>query len=212
MSFGQLHLAPAVSRFLAGHPDVEIDVDLNDRYVDLVGEGYALAIRVGRLKDSSLVARRLAPARMVLCASKAYLARKGRPRKPADLAQHDCLHYTNRAAGDAWRFRSGGNTTVPAIRARIAANNGDFLARAAIDGLGIALLPSFIVSDALAKGDLEALPCGEPIDDSAIHAVLPAGRDPPLLVRRFVDFLVDAFGPEPYWDAPMKKRRVNSRS
>lgn len=213
MSFGQIHLAPAVGRFLADHPAVAIEVDLNDRYVDLVGEGYALAIRIGRLKDSSLVTRRLAPARMVLCASPAYLARRGRPRTPADLADHDCLLYTNRAAGDLWRFRAGGRTTAPAIRARIAANNGDFLARAAIDGLGIALLPSFIVSAALARGDLEQLPCGEPVDDSAIHAVLPAGRHPPLLVRRFVDFLAGAFGPKPYWDetAPARRRGVSSR-
>ncbi|MBL8689181.1 MAG: LysR family transcriptional regulator [Rhodospirillaceae bacterium] len=213
MSFGQLHLAPAVGRFLADHPEVEIDVDLNDRFVDLVGEGYALAIRIGRLKDSSLVARKLASSRMVLCASPAYIARRGRPKTPADLAQHDCLLYTNRAAGDVWRFRSGGRTTAPPIRARIAANNGDFLARAAIDGLGIALLPSFIVFEALAKGELEELPCGEPLDDSAIHAVLPAGRQPPLLVRRFVDFLVSEFGPEPYWDALSRPRRrsVSSR-
>ena len=92
MSFGQLHLAPAVGRFLADHPDVEIDVDLNDRFVDLVGEGYALAIRIGRLKDSSLVARRLASSRMVLCASPAYIARRGKPRTPADLAQIGRAH------------------------------------------------------------------------------------------------------------------------
>ena len=213
MSFGQLHLAPAVGRFLADHPEVEIDVDLNDRFVDLVGEGYALAIRIGRLKDSSLVARRLAPARMVLCASSGYIARRGRPKVPADLARHDCLLYTNRSSGDAWRFRAGGRTMSPQIRARIVANNGDFLARAAIDGLGIALLPSFIVYEALEKGTLEAIPCGEPIDDSAVHAVLPAGHDPPLLVRRFVDFLVETFGTEPYWDkqAGPRKRRVSSR-
>ncbi len=209
MSFGQLHLAPAAGRFLAEYPEVEIDVDLNDRFVDLVGEGYALAIRIGQLKDSSLVTRKLAPSRMVLCASPAYIARRGRPKTPSDLARHDCLLYANRTTGDAWRFRSGGRTTTPQIRARIVANNGDFLARAAIDGLGIALLPSFIVFEALEKGALEAIPCGEPIDDSTIHAVLPAGRDPPRLVRRFVDFLAETFGPEPYWDrrgAPKKRR------
>ncbi len=211
MSFGQIHLAPAVGRFLADHPAVEIDVDLNDRYVDLVGEGYALAIRIGRLKDSSLVTRKLAPARMVLCASPAYIARRGRPKAPTDLYGHDCLLYTSRVAGDVWRFRSGGKTTTPQIRARISANNGDFLARAAIDGLGIALLPSFIVSEALAKGELEAIPCGDVVDDGAVHAVLPAGRQPPLLVRRFIDFLVGAFGPEPYWDKRMAVGRRKPR-
>lgn len=211
MSFGQIHLAPAVGRFLADHPAVEIDVDLNDRYVDLVGEGYALAIRIGRLKDSSLVTRKLAPARMVLCASPAYIFRRGRPKTPTDLSGHDCLLYTNRVAGDVWRFRSGGKTTTPQIRARISANNGDFLAHAAIDGLGIALLPTFIVSEALAKGELEAIPCGDVVDDSAIHAVLPAGRQPPLLVRRFIDFLVGAFGPEPYWDRRMAAGRRKPR-
>lgn len=211
MSFGQVHLAPAISRFLADHPEVGIDVDLNDRFVDLVGEGYALAIRIGRLKDSSLVARKLAPARMVLCASPDYIARHGKPKTPADLTHHDCLLYTNRAAGDVWRFRSGGKTTSPQVRARVAANNGDFLARAAIAGLGMVLLPTFIVFEALAKGELEAIPCGEPLDDSAIHAVLPAGRQPPLLVRRFVDFLVETFGPEPYWDKPAGSPRRKAK-
>jgi DNA-binding transcriptional LysR family regulator len=213
MSFGQLHLAPAIARFLGEHPAVEIDADLNDRYVDLVGEGYALAIRIGRLEDSRLVARKLAPNRMVLCASPDYLAERGRPKTPADLTRHDCLLYTNRAAGDVWRFRSGGRTTTPTIRARVAANNGDFLARAAIDGLGIALLPSFIVGEALSQGELEAIPCGEPVADSGIHVVLPAGRDPPLVVRRFIDFLVQAFGPEPYWDkqAPAPRGRKKAK-
>jgi DNA-binding transcriptional LysR family regulator len=213
MSFGQLHLAPAIGRFLADHPDVEIEADLNDRYVDLVGEGYTLAIRIGQLKDSSLVARRLAPSRLILCASPAYLAQRGRPKTPLDLAGHDGLLYTNRATGDVWRFRSGGRMVTPSIRMRVAANNGDFLARAAIDGLGIALLPSFIVGDAVASGALEAIDCGEPLVEDGIYAVFPAGRHPPLLARRFVEFLIATFATTPPWDRvgespPASRRRV----
>jgi DNA-binding transcriptional LysR family regulator len=201
VSFGHLHLAEAVARFLARHPRVELDLDLNDRFVDLVGEGYDLAIRAGRLEDSSLIVRPIAMARMVLCASADYVARRGWPASPADLAGHACLVYGNQPVSATWRFPADGGWTVPAVRPQLVSNNGDVLARAAVEGLGIVLLPSFIVGPDLARGALLPLLPELRLAEQPVQAIYPGGRPVPQRLRRFVDFMAGYFGERPGWEA-----------
>ncbi len=206
MSFGLLHLSPAVADFLVAHPQLEIDLALNDRRVDLVSDGHDLAIRIGKLADSSLIARRLAPCRHVVCASPAYLQARGEPRSPEELEddRHDCLLYSNRTISDEWRFRIGGEWQSLRVRAtRLGVNNGDVLRDAAIAGIGLVVLPTFIVSEALRRGDLKAVLCDFELDDPAIHAVWPPNRELSAKVRAFVDFLSERFGGTPYWDAAL---------
>ena len=204
MSFGHLHLSAAVAEFLVGHPKLEIDLDLNDRHIDLVSEGHDLAIRIGKLADSSLVARRLAPCRHVVCASPAYLQARGEPRSPEELQsdRHDCLVYSNRPISEEWRFRIDGEWRGVRERGtRLGVNNGDVLRDAAIKGVGLVVLPTFIVGDALRRGELKAVLCDFELDVPAIHAVWAPNRALSAKVRAFVDFLGERFGGTPYWDA-----------
>jgi len=203
MSFGLLHLSAAVAEFLVAHPQLEIELDLNDRRVDLVSEGHDLAIRVGNLADSSLIARRLAPCRHVVCASPAYLQARGEPRSPEELVSgpHDCLVYSNRPISEEWRFRVDGEwRNVREGTTRLGANNGDVLRDAAIKGVGLVVLPTFIVSEALRRGELKAVLCDFELDDPAIYAIWPPNRALSAKVRAFVDFLGERFGGTPYWD------------
>ena len=206
MSFGLLHLSPAVADFLVAHPQLEIDLALNDRRVDLVSEGHDLAIRIGQLANSSLIARRLAPCRHVVCASPTYLQARGEPHSPEELEddRHDCLVYSNRTISDEWRFRVGGEWRSFRVRAtRLGVNNGDVLRDAAIAGIGLVVLPTFIVSEALRGGKLKAVLCDFELDDPAIHAVWPPNRELSAKVRAFVDFMSERFGGTPYWDAAL---------
>jgi len=162
MSFGLMHLSPAVTEFLVAHPQLEIELDLNDRRVDLVSEGHDLAIRIGKLPDSSLIARRLAPCRHVVCASPAYLQIRGEPPSP------ECLETIS----EEWRFRIGGEWRSVRVSAkRLGVNNGDVLRDAAIAGLGLVALPTFIVNDAIQRGELKSVLRDYDLDDPSIHAV-----------------------------------------
>ena len=206
MSFGVLHLSSAVGAFLALHPRLEIDLDLNDRWVDLVSEGHDLAIRIGQLADSSLIARRLAPCRRVVCASPDYLREHGEPHSPEELEsdRHDCLVYSNRSISEEWRFRFGGELRALRVHARrFRVNNGDVMRDAAIAGVGLIIVPTFIVSDALRQGELVAVLRDFELDDAAIYAVWPPKRALSAKVRAFVDFLGERFGGSPYWDAAL---------
>jgi DNA-binding transcriptional LysR family regulator len=206
MSFGRRHLSPAIAGFLAAHPQLDIDLDLNDRRVDLVSEGYDLAIRIGKLADSSLIARTLAPCRHVVCASPAYLAARGLPITPSDLAaqDHDCLVYSNRPASEQWRFRVGDEwKEAPVTARRLGVNNGDVLRDAAVAGLGLIVLPTFIVSDAVVAGTLTVVLADYEFFDPSIHAIWPPNRQPSAKVRALVDFLTERFGGTPYWDSPL---------
>lgn len=198
LTFGTRYLAPALADFAALHPKVELDVALEDRKVDLIGGGYDLAVRIGQLEDSSLVARKIAPVRSVLLASPDYLRERGRPDHPRDLAAHDLLAYSN--APSQWRFQVEGKWEHVRGTVRLRANNGDMLAEAACAGLGIAILPTFIASEAIGDGKLESLLRGYPLEESGLHVVMPPGRATTARVRTLVDFLVDRFGPEPVWD------------
>lgn len=201
MSFGIGHVAPLLGDFLRRYPDITMDLELNDRQVDLIAEGFDLAIRIGELPDSSLVARRLAPSLLLLCAAPSYLERQGIPEQPEDLSDHRCLIYSYGALGNRWRFRGPEADRRVKIAGPLAVNNGEVLAQAAVDGLGIVALPSFIVCDALRSGRLvPVLPDWHLAERAAVHAVYPAARHLSPKIRAFVDFLVEVIGPTPYWD------------
>jgi DNA-binding transcriptional LysR family regulator len=196
LSFGVMHLGPALADFARQHPKVELDVEFEDRNADLAGGGYDLAVRIGNLADSSLVARRIAPVRKVAVASPLYLDRAGRPARPADLAMHDILFYQH----EQWRFRVGERWETVRGQPRMRANNGMMLVAAAAAGLGIVVLPSFIASPAIQSGELEVILRDYPLEEAGLHAVMPPGRAATARVRALVDFLVKRFGPEPGWD------------
>ncbi len=200
MSFGTMHLAPAVGDFMARYPDVSIQLALNDRFVDIVAEGFDLGLRIGRLEDSSLIARRIVEARLVLCAAPAYLAAHGRPMRPSDLRDHRILHYGYLESGTTWRLKGPAGDESVAIEAALCANNGEVLRDAAIAGQGIARLPTFIVGAALQTGSLvTVLPDYGP-PELSLYVLYPPNRYLAAKVRLFVDFLVERFGGRPYWD------------
>ncbi len=203
VSFGVRHLAPAVAEFLNRYPLIEVDLELNDRFVDLVDEGYDLAIRIGRLRDSSLIARRLAPARAVVCASPAYLERHGTPQTPEDLSNHRCLIYTNLPTPEIWHFKVDGEVRGVRVSGPMRGNNGDLLRDAAIAGVGIVLSPTFLCGDALSSGALRAFLSDCMIAEASVNAVYPQNRHLSPKVRVFVDFLVQRFGQRPYWDCAL---------
>ena len=200
VSFGYLHLAAALAGFLAEHPKVEVELELNDRFVDLVGEGYDLGIRSGQLEDSSLVVRPIASARIQLAAAPAYIARHGAPETPNELARHVCLVYGNQPAGRVWRFRVKDKWITPAIRPQLVANNGDVLCRAAVEGLGIVALPSFILGTAIAAGSLRLLLPELPMPEQPIQAIYPGGRPVPQRLRGFIDFIASYFARHGDWE------------
>lgn len=200
MSFGIRHLGPLLAAFAERFPALKVELVLSDRFVDLVQEGFDLALRIGDLPDSTLIARQLAPVRIVLGAAPAYLGRSGVPREPADLARHRCLHYGYLATGQRWQLEGDGRRETVLVDDCFVANNGDTLAGAAEAGLGIVLLPTFIVGDALRAGRLVRVLGGWEVPRFALHAVWPAGGRPPVRVRALVDFLLGRFGDPPYWD------------
>ena len=201
MSFGFLHLMPAISDFMALYHDIVVDMAMNDRFVDLVEEGFDVAVRIATLPDSSLIARRLAPARRVICASPKYLWANGVPGTPADLKAHACLFNSNIASARDWRFVSAEGAPLDVtVEGRLSVNNGDALRVAALRGIGLANLPTFIVGADLQSGQLATVLDAFVAQDLSINAVYPHSRHLSPTVRAFVDFLVDRFGPEPYWD------------
>jgi DNA-binding transcriptional LysR family regulator len=201
LSFGLRHLSPAINRFAATHPEVRFDLDLNDRQVNIVEEGFDMAIRIGKLTDSSLIARRLSPIRMVAAASPDYLVAHGTPATPAELADHLGLRYTNTPRQQFWRFTDDqGHEHSPAVPDRLTANNGELLARAAIDGLGVTVQPTFIIHEYLRDGRLRRVLPDYRLSRGDMYALFPPGRYMSRRVRVFVDFLAEHFGDRPYWD------------
>jgi DNA-binding transcriptional LysR family regulator len=200
-TFGALHLAPLWGRFAAQNPQVSLDIVLSDRLTDLVEEGYDLAVRIARLPDSTLVSRKLAQTQMVLCASPAYLAQRGTPVHPSELARHDVVAYAYWSSGDLWTFQGPDGEVSVRTRSRIQANNGDTCRAAALAHQGVILQPDFLVHDDLRRGDLvELMPAFRSVA-LTIHAVVPTRKQLPPKVRRLIDFLVEAFR-APAWHAP----------
>lgn len=187
--FGPRHLGPALIDFTALHPAVEFDVEFNDRQIDVIDEGFDLAIRIARLQDSRLIARRIARMTTQVAASPAYWQQHGRPQRPADLARHRCLHYTTGRATD-WSFRSArGKSGSVRVQSVLQANNGDFLVQAAVRGLGVIRQPRFMMSDALEAGLLEPVLTRFKWLDLTAYVVYPETRYLPGRVRALIDFL-----------------------
>jgi DNA-binding transcriptional LysR family regulator len=200
MSFGTLHLSPALSEFIALHPRLRVQLSLTDRLVDLIEEGADIGLRIGVLEDSSLVARRIVTSRRVLCAAPDYLKRHGAPAHPNALVDHSCLHYGHQAAAANWRLTGpDGEHSVP-VRGVLCANNGEVLRDAAIRGLGIALLPTFIVGGALQSGLLVSVLASYRPPDAGLYALYPHSRHVAARVRVFIDFMIARFGGRPHWD------------
>ena len=202
-SFAIRHLGPVVADFMAQHPQLEVDMVLNDRFVDIVDEGFDLALRIGELADSSLKARRIAPVRLVLAASPAFLDRHGRPATPDDLSTEYFLRYSIGGDQVALAREADPQEVVTRVRAAgpLKVNNGDMLREAMLAGTGFASLPTFIIGDDLKSGALErVLPdwCVPPI---ALYAVYPPGKALSAKVRLMIDHLVTTFSPVPPWDA-----------
>jgi DNA-binding transcriptional LysR family regulator len=196
LSFGLLQLGPAITAFLQAHPEVEFDLDFNDRQVDLLAEGFDLALRIGDLADSTLIARRLASIRSCVCASPAYLERAGTPAHPGELAQHACLTYSLVPEPQVWRYTAAdGKRGSVRVGSRLQANNGDFLHRAALEGQGIVLQPLFIVQRSLEEGRLVSLLSEYEWPTTSAHALYPHTRHLSQRVRAFIDFLADWFAP-----------------
>jgi len=198
VSFGFRHLAPRLKGFMDRYPDVHLDLVVSDRQVNLVEEGFDLAIRIGELADSSLIARRIATSRLILCAAPVYLQEHGRPAEPRDLSAHVCLGYPYWSGYQNWLFTDGdGNAHKVPVKNQLWSNNGDLLLSAAVNGCGIVRQPDFIVHEALARGALiELLPdLAKP--EIGIHAVYPPAAVIPLRLRVFIDYLVEAFSREP---------------
>ena len=192
LTFGALHLASLWGPFADANPDVSLDITLGDRIVDLVDEGYDLAIRITRIPDSTLVTRKLSSTRMVLCASPAYLQRRGAPAHPHELGQHAVISYTYWSTRDEWHFTGPDGPVDVRIVPRIHTNNGDTCRRAALMHQGIILQPDFIVGEDLRRGDLvEILPAYHSIE-IGIYAVYASRKHLPLKTRRLIDFLADA--------------------
>lgn len=193
LTFGNLHLAPLWPRFTAANPKVSLDITLNDRVVDLVEEGYDLAVRITNLPSSQLVSRRLATTRIVLCASPGYLAAHGTPTHPRDLAHHQVLAYSYWSGGDDWRFRGPEGEVAVRVNPRIRTNSGDTCRAAALEDQGIVLQPDFLVGPDLKRGRLvELMPAYRSIE-LGIHVVYATRKHLPMKTRRLVDFLVEAF-------------------
>lgn len=199
VSFGSLHLGSALGEYLERYPQVNLDVSLNDRTVDLVEEGYDLAIRIASLVDSSLIARRIASTRVRACASPAYLARRGVPAHPRELAGHDCLGYAYSGAGGVWSFEGPDGPVEVRARTETRANNGDFLRILALHGHGIVLLPAFLIPDDLAAGRLVELLPDYAAPELGIFAVYPSRKYLSAKVRTLVDFLVQRFATQRSW-------------
>ena len=203
IAFGIRHIAPILAEYVRRHPRVTIDLGLNNRFVDLLEEGWDIAVRIGQLADSALLARRLGPSRMALCAAPSYLAERGTPRFVADLASHNCLLYSPAATGvtNPWLFQGPYGETAVAVAGNLRASDAAALHVAALAGQGIIFEPTFIVGDDIAAGRLLSIPLDHAPLELPIHAVWGPGRRLSAKVRSFVDYLAERIGPEPSWDA-----------
>lgn len=190
MTFGTLHVSPLLPRFMQENPLISLELDLNDRSVDLVAEGYDMAIRGGMLEDSTLIAKRLMDIPMTACASPAYLERHSTPETPDDLRHHECLLYGHVKSVE-WKFQTQGELVCVPVKGKLRTNNGEVVRDAAVAGLGIAYLPVFIVSDALNDGRLQPVLQAHQPPTSAFYAVYPQHRQSSRAVQTFANFLKD---------------------
>jgi len=200
MSFGTLHLGRCMADFMERYPDLQIQLILSDQLVDPVQEGFDVTLRIADLPSSNLIARKIVPARRVICAATAYLERRGTPQTPADLRAHDCLSYGHLATGNQWKLTGpDGDHWIP-VPWRLCTNNAEILRDAAVKGNGIALLPTFIAGADLQQGTLRSILTEYRAPELSLYAIYPPNRHLAVKVRAFIDFLVERFGERPYWD------------
>lgn len=201
LTFGVRHMGELIAEFQQRHPRIRFDLDLNDRRVDLIEEGMDVALRIGHLRDSSLIARKLFDARTVVCASPSYLDEHGTPETPDELADHDCLVYGNLAEPGRWAFTDkDGKRRHVDVRIAMTASNGDFTNVLAAQGLGVIIQPTFIAGERICSGDLVPVLTDYEWPVTPAWAVYPPTRHLSFRVRAFIDFLVDKFSGTPYWD------------
>lgn len=201
LTFGVLHMCTPIDRFSREHPNVLFDLDLSDRRVDLLQEGIDVAVRIGQLEDSSLIARKLFDTRTVVCASPSYLETYGCPQSPEELIDHDCLVYSNLNDPDRWRWiDEAGKTQHVDVRVRMSANSGDLLSNAAADGLGIVIQPTFIAHRHVRSGALVPILTNVGWPGPSAWAIYPPTRHLSYRVRAFIDYLAAYFAGTPYWD------------
>ncbi|GLK62959.1 MULTISPECIES: LysR family transcriptional regulator [Paracoccus] len=204
MTFGVMHLGPIIARFAALNPELEISVDYDDRARDLAREGFDIGIRIGKMRDKALMQRKLCEDESVVCASPAYLERKGRPRTLADLRDHEVIGYSHLPNSQLWQFQDRDRFVSPVVQGRLSMNNGEAIRDMAIGGLGLAILPGFIAAPALADGRLERVLEGFDTRPLPVVAVWPPVSPMPAKLRRFVDHLAAELH-RPPWQAPLSQ-------
>ena len=208
-SFGRMHIAPHINAFMEANPDLSINLVLSDEFVDIVGDGFDIAVRIAELSDSSLVARKLAPVHRILCAAPSYLRAHGEPRTMEDLSRHVCLPAHN---GESWRLEGPDGPFTHRPHGPLQTNSSEVIRECVIGGVGIALRSTWDVGEELSAGRLvRVLPQYEGSRNVAIHALYASRRFLPAKVRVFIDYLADLYGPSPYWDrTPAAERPVLS--
>ncbi|WP_114800429.1 LysR family transcriptional regulator [Moraxella canis] len=200
LSFGLMHLSDIIDNYAKRHPYLDFELDFSDRHVDLVEEGYELAIRIGELKNSSYQARRLTQIRYVLCASPAYIQEHGMPKTIDELGQHEFLQYGLGKQSSLQLMDRHGQTHHLDFSSKIKANNGDFLVKMACKGYGIAFLPTFLTYQTIASGALIPVMTDYELPSLNAYAVYPQNRHLSQRCRSFIDFIIDELGDDPYWD------------
>jgi DNA-binding transcriptional LysR family regulator len=200
MSFGTLHLGRAIADFMEKYPELQIQLVLSDQQIDPVQEGFDVTLRIADLPSSSLIARKIAPAARVVCAAPSYLARRGLPKHPSELRDHDCLTYGYLATGNQWKLTGPDGDHWIQIPWTLCSNNGEVLRDAVVKGRGIALLPTFIVGADLQEGGLRSILTDYRAPEISVYAIYPQTRHLSVKVRVFIDFLIERFGGRPYWD------------
>lgn len=197
-SFSRRHIAPHLPIFFARYPEIELDIHLSDNYVDIIRDGFDLAVRIGELKDSSLVARKLAPSKRVICASPKYIAERGAPRSLDDLDSHNCL---SAGAQEAWRIEGPGGGKQLRVRGNIRTNSSELVREALLAGLGVGLHSTWDIAEEIESGALQVvLPEYRGASTVAVYAVYPCREFMPAKVSVFIEFLAELYGSEPYWE------------
>lgn len=204
VAFGKLHIAPAIAEFLRKYPKISVQLVLTDHLVDLAEEGFDLVIRLTDKPGPNLVVRKIAPLHYAVCGSPAYFKQAGLPRTPQDLTQHNCLFYAYQSFQDRWSFKGPDGPIAIRIRGNFQVNSSEAIREALLAGMGVGLVPTFTAGQDLKSGALQAvLPEYRPLGGfgSSIYAAYLPNRNLAPKVRALVDFLVERFGPKPYWDA-----------
>jgi len=199
VTFGHMHLGPALYPFLKAHPEIRLTLDLDDRRIDVASSGHDAIIRQGVIDDTRLIVWKLAKSRRILVASATYLAEHGTPQSFGDLRDHRGIFYTNRGVAD-WHFRTKDGPVRIKVEQALGVNNGDMIRDAVAAGLGIAMLPAFIAGPAIKAGKLVAIPLAVAPDEEWIYMAHAQGRNPSAKLRGLRDHLTEAFGDPPHWD------------